>query len=54
MALFDWIIAGIILLVLLFLVFSVVSFTGRARREDAALAERFGEAWTEYKNAPNS
>jgi len=35
--------------VLLFLVFSVVSFAGRARREDAALAGRFGEAWTEYK-----
>ncbi len=35
--------------VLLFLVFSVVAFIGRARREDAALAERFGEAWTEYK-----
>lgn len=35
--------------VLLFLVFSIVAFTGRARREDAALAERFGDAWTEYK-----
>ena len=35
--------------VLLFLVFSVVSFAGRARREDAALAGRFGEAWTKYK-----
>jgi protein-S-isoprenylcysteine O-methyltransferase Ste14 len=35
--------------VLLFLVFSVVSFTGRARREDKALAERFGESWAEYK-----
>jgi protein-S-isoprenylcysteine O-methyltransferase Ste14 len=35
--------------VLLFLVFSVVSFAGRARREDVVLAERFGEAWTEYK-----
>jgi protein-S-isoprenylcysteine O-methyltransferase Ste14 len=35
--------------VLLFLVFSVVSFAGRARREDKALSKRFGEAWTEYK-----
>jgi len=35
--------------VLLFLVFSVVSFAGRARREDKALAERFGEAWAEYR-----
>jgi protein-S-isoprenylcysteine O-methyltransferase Ste14 len=36
-------------MILLLLVFSVISFTGRARREDAALAERFGKAWTEYK-----
>jgi protein-S-isoprenylcysteine O-methyltransferase Ste14 len=35
--------------VLLFLIFSVVSFTGRARREEAVLAERFGDSWTEYK-----
>lgn len=35
--------------VLLFLAFSVFAFIGRARREDAALAERFGEAWVEYK-----
>jgi len=35
--------------VLLFLAFSVIAFVGRARREDTALAERFGEAWTEYK-----
>jgi protein-S-isoprenylcysteine O-methyltransferase Ste14 len=35
--------------VLLFLTFSVVSFSGRARREDKALAERFGLAWDEYK-----
>ena len=34
--------------VLLLLVFSVVAFIGRAHREDAALAERFGDAWTEY------
>jgi len=36
-------------MVLLLFLFSVYAFTGRARREDAALAERFGEAWTEYK-----
>jgi protein-S-isoprenylcysteine O-methyltransferase Ste14 len=46
--------AGLVLVhptwvVLLFLVFSLISFTGRARREDAAMAERFGEAWKEYK-----
>jgi len=29
--------------------FSVVAFVGRARREESALAERFGEAWTIYK-----
>lgn len=53
---FGWWIAmvGLLLVyptwvVLVFLVFSVVSFAGRARREDTALAERFGEAWTEYK-----
>ncbi len=53
---FGWWVAmaGLVLVypawvVLLFLVFSVVSFTGRARREDKALAERFGESWTEYK-----
>ncbi len=33
---------------LLFL-FSVVSFFNRARREEAALAERFGGAWADYK-----
>ena len=53
---FGWWVAmaGLVLVyptwvVLLFLIFSVVSFTGRARREDAVLAERFGETWTEYK-----
>ncbi|MCJ7585988.1 MAG: isoprenylcysteine carboxylmethyltransferase family protein [Anaerolineales bacterium] len=35
--------------VLLFLVSSVMAFFGRARREEVALAERFSEAWTEYK-----
>jgi protein-S-isoprenylcysteine O-methyltransferase Ste14 len=37
--------------VLLFLAFSVFAFIGRARREDAALAERFGDAWKEYKKS---
>jgi len=35
--------------VLLLLVSSLMAFSGRARREEAALAERFGEAWMEYK-----
>jgi protein-S-isoprenylcysteine O-methyltransferase Ste14 len=35
--------------ILLFLVFSVVSFTGRAVREDKALLERFGNSWVDYK-----
>jgi protein-S-isoprenylcysteine O-methyltransferase Ste14 len=53
---FGWWVAmaGLVLVyptwvVLLFLIFSVVSFTGRARREDKGLAERFGQAWLEYK-----
>lgn len=35
--------------VFLLLVFSVISFAGRARREESVLAERFGENWTEYR-----
>jgi len=35
--------------VFLMFLFSVISFFGRARREEAALAERFGEAWVKYK-----
>ncbi len=35
--------------VFLLFIFSVISFSGRARREDAALAARFGNGWTEYK-----
>jgi protein-S-isoprenylcysteine O-methyltransferase Ste14 len=53
---FGWDVAmfGLILLypvwlVLLMFLFSILAFIGRARREDAALAGRFGEAWTEYK-----
>ena len=53
---FGWVVAmfGLILLypvwmVLLMFMFSLVAFIGRAHREDAALAERFGEAWMEYK-----
>ena len=53
---FGWAVAmfGLILLypvwmVLLMFLLSMVTFIGRAHREDAALAGRFGEAWTEYK-----
>jgi protein-S-isoprenylcysteine O-methyltransferase Ste14 len=53
---FGWWVAmfGLLLLypmwvVLLLAVSSVLAFIGRARREDAVLAERFGAAWTEYK-----
>ncbi len=53
---FGWWVAmtGLILLypvwmVLLMFLFSLMAFIGRARREEAALSERFGEAWTEYK-----
>jgi protein-S-isoprenylcysteine O-methyltransferase Ste14 len=35
--------------VFLMFVFSLISFSGRARREEDALAERFGEAWIAYK-----
>ena len=35
--------------VFLMFLFSVISFFGRARREEAALEERFGAAWMEYK-----
>src|SRR3990170_2182058 len=34
-----------VLAVLLMLIFSIISFLGRARREEAALAKRFGDAW---------
>jgi len=34
--------------VFLLLVFSVISFLNRARREEAALAVRFGDAWIAY------
>ncbi len=35
--------------VFLLFIFSVISFAGRARREESALAERFGEQWIEYR-----
>ena len=35
--------------VFLLFIFSLISFAGRARREESALEERFGEQWTEYK-----
>jgi protein-S-isoprenylcysteine O-methyltransferase Ste14 len=36
-------------MIFLLFIFSVISFIGRARREEKALAERFGEQWTTYK-----
>jgi protein-S-isoprenylcysteine O-methyltransferase Ste14 len=36
-------------MILLLFIFSVMAFTGRAQREEAALAERFGEAWEAHK-----
>ncbi len=38
----------------LLLVFSVISFAGRARREEATLQERFGKEWVEYKKHTKS
>jgi protein-S-isoprenylcysteine O-methyltransferase Ste14 len=35
--------------ILILLVSMLASFSGRARREEIALAERFGTAWEEYK-----
>ena len=35
--------------ILILLVSMLTSFSGRARREEAALAERFGNSWVEYK-----
>jgi protein-S-isoprenylcysteine O-methyltransferase Ste14 len=53
---FGWWVAmfGLVLLypvwmILILFLSSVMAFIGRARREDKALSERFGEAWTEYK-----
>jgi len=53
---FGWLVAmiGLVILypvwmVLLMFLFLMIAFIGRARREDAALSARFGEAWTEYK-----
>ncbi len=36
--------------VLLMLVFSIISFAGRARREESALKQRFGQSWAEYRH----
>ncbi len=54
---FGWYVAmlGLLLVyptwvVLVFFIFSLYSLISRARREDAALAGRFGQAWTEYKS----
>lgn len=35
--------------ILILLVSMLTAFSGRARREEVALAERFGESWVEYK-----
>ena len=35
--------------VLLMFFFSMISFSNRARREEAALAGKFGETWVEYR-----
>ena len=35
--------------VFLLFIFSLISFAGRARREESALEERFGNVWLEYK-----
>ncbi len=40
--------------VLLMFVFSLVSFFNRARREERALAARFGQAWIDYRRRTNS
>lgn len=40
--------------VFLLFLFSLISFIGRARREDAALAERFGNVWEEYRKRTKS
>lgn len=36
--------------VLLMLVFSVISFAGRARREESVLSQRFAQDWIEYRS----
>ncbi len=53
---FGWWLAmiGLVLLypvwaVLLMLIFSLISFFNRARLEETALSERFGQAWAEYR-----
>jgi len=40
--------------VFLLFIFSLISFAGRARREESALAERFGELWLGYKKRTKS
>ncbi len=35
-------------MLLLLFAFSVLAFVGHARREEAALAERFGQEWDAY------
>ncbi len=49
MAMFGLVLLYPVWIVAVMLVFSIISFIGRARREDRFLSERFGEAWTNYK-----
>ena len=48
-AMFGLVLLYPVWMVLLMFLFSMIAFIGRAHREDIVLAERFGEAWTEYK-----
>ena len=40
--------------VFLLFIFSLISFAGRARREESALEERFGNLWLEYRKRTKS
>ena len=40
--------------VFLLFIFSLISFASRARKEESALQERFGNAWIEYKKRTKS
>ena len=53
---FGWWVAvlGLLMLyptwiMLILFIYSIITFTGRAKHEDVALSERFGMQWTEYK-----
>lgn len=40
--------------VLILFLSTIIAFSGRAHREEAALAKRFGDTWTEYKKRTKS